>query len=259
MTEVSEAEGVTQSGVSRALARLEAEIGTPLLRRSGRTLRMTHAGAAFKPHLDALLHHLDDGMLAATAPAIVRQSHHPTGPGQSGTRQRISSASHTVSAPSSSARHAIARISAHDAAGPPGGRSHIGNTRPRATPIAATPDASPGIHPIAHPTVLVNRPHDIAADQHESNQRPRAAAATRTQNARSGRRGGTQAEGQLPCITAVPAHVLPSCEYIQSSALGFGLWAPNLDSGASAEATSAEPHFADEAIAQLMAGLRFRP
>jgi len=45
VTEVSELVGVTQSGVSRALARLEAEMGTPLLRRSGRTLRMTHAGA----------------------------------------------------------------------------------------------------------------------------------------------------------------------------------------------------------------------
>jgi LysR family transcriptional regulator, transcription activator of glutamate synthase operon len=66
VTEVSEAEGVTQSGVSRALARLEAEIGTPLLRRSGRTLRMTHAGAVFKPHLDALLHHLDDGIAAVS-------------------------------------------------------------------------------------------------------------------------------------------------------------------------------------------------
>ena len=64
VTEVSELVGVTQSGVSRALARLEAEIGTPLLRRSGRTLRMTHAGAVFKPHLDALLHHLDDGIAA---------------------------------------------------------------------------------------------------------------------------------------------------------------------------------------------------
>jgi DNA-binding transcriptional LysR family regulator len=39
-------------------------MGTPLLRRSGRTLRMTHAGAVFKPHLDALLHHLDDGVAA---------------------------------------------------------------------------------------------------------------------------------------------------------------------------------------------------
>lgn len=64
VTEVSDTEGVTQSGVSRALARLEAEIGTPLLRRSGRTLRMTHAGAVFKPHLDAMLHDLDDGIAA---------------------------------------------------------------------------------------------------------------------------------------------------------------------------------------------------
>lgn len=66
VTEVSDTEGVTQSGVSRALARLEAEIGTPLLRRSGRTLRMTHAGAVFKPHLDALLHNLDDGIAAVS-------------------------------------------------------------------------------------------------------------------------------------------------------------------------------------------------
>ena len=65
-TEVSELESVTQSGVSRALARLEAQIGTPLLRRSGRTLRMTHAGAVFKPHLDALLHNLDDGIAAVS-------------------------------------------------------------------------------------------------------------------------------------------------------------------------------------------------
>jgi LysR family transcriptional activator of glutamate synthase operon len=64
MTEVSELEGVSQPGVSRALGRLEAELGTPLLRRSGRTLRMTHAGSAFKRHVDALLHQLDDGLAA---------------------------------------------------------------------------------------------------------------------------------------------------------------------------------------------------
>lgn len=64
VTEVSEVEGVSQPGISRALARLEAEIGTPLLRRSGRTLRMTHAGSAFKRHVDALLHQLDDGLAA---------------------------------------------------------------------------------------------------------------------------------------------------------------------------------------------------
>src|SRR6266702_4175559 len=66
VTEVSELEQVTQSGVSRALARLEAQVGTPLLRRSGRTLRMTHAGAVFKPHLDAMLHNLDDGIAAVS-------------------------------------------------------------------------------------------------------------------------------------------------------------------------------------------------
>jgi DNA-binding transcriptional LysR family regulator len=64
VTEVSEVEGITQSGVSRALGRLEAQAGTPLLYRAGRTLRMTRAGAAFKRHVDGLLHELDDGLAA---------------------------------------------------------------------------------------------------------------------------------------------------------------------------------------------------
>jgi len=64
VTEVSELAAVTQPGVSRALARLEAEVGTPLLRRSGRILRTTHAGVVFKRHVDALLHQLDDGIAA---------------------------------------------------------------------------------------------------------------------------------------------------------------------------------------------------
>lgn len=64
VTEVGELFQVSQSGVSRGLARLEAEVGTPLLRRSGRVLRMTHAGAVFKRHVDALLHALDDGLAA---------------------------------------------------------------------------------------------------------------------------------------------------------------------------------------------------
>jgi LysR family transcriptional regulator, transcription activator of glutamate synthase operon len=64
VTEVSELEPVTQSGVSRALARLEAQVGTPLLRRQGRVLRLTQAGAVFKRHVDAMLHQLDDGIAA---------------------------------------------------------------------------------------------------------------------------------------------------------------------------------------------------
>ncbi len=64
VTEVSEIEGVSQPGVSRALARLESEIGTPLLQRAGRVLRPTLAGQTFKRHVDALLHQLDDGLAA---------------------------------------------------------------------------------------------------------------------------------------------------------------------------------------------------
>jgi LysR family transcriptional activator of glutamate synthase operon len=65
-TEVSDLEGVTQSGVSRALARLEEQVGTPLLRRAGRRLRLTEAGEVFKPYVDELLHQLDDGMTAVS-------------------------------------------------------------------------------------------------------------------------------------------------------------------------------------------------
>ena len=64
VTEVSELDEVTQSGVSRALARLESEVGTPLLRRSGRTLRLTRAGEVFKPHVDSMLRRFDDGIAA---------------------------------------------------------------------------------------------------------------------------------------------------------------------------------------------------
>ncbi|HWG03180.1 MAG TPA: LysR substrate-binding domain-containing protein [Trebonia sp.] len=62
VTEVSELEPVTQSGVSRGLSRLEAQAGTPLLERSGRTLRLTRAGEVFKPYVDRLLHELTDGL-----------------------------------------------------------------------------------------------------------------------------------------------------------------------------------------------------
>jgi LysR family transcriptional regulator, transcription activator of glutamate synthase operon len=66
VTEVSDLQAITQSGVSRALRRLEAQVGTPLLRPSGRTLRMTAAGEVFKRHVDALLHELDDGIAAVS-------------------------------------------------------------------------------------------------------------------------------------------------------------------------------------------------
>jgi LysR family transcriptional regulator, transcription activator of glutamate synthase operon len=64
VTEVADSFGVSQPGVSRALNRLDAELGTPLLERSGRVLRLTEAGATFKRHVDTLLHELDDGLAA---------------------------------------------------------------------------------------------------------------------------------------------------------------------------------------------------
>lgn len=65
VTEVAELYQVSQPGVSRGLKRLEEEVGTPLLMRSGRLLRTTHAGSVFKAHIDTMLHALDDGLAAA--------------------------------------------------------------------------------------------------------------------------------------------------------------------------------------------------
>lgn len=64
VTEVAESETMSQPGVSRALARLEHDIGAPLFERRGRGLALTHAGAAFHRHVHEVLHHLDDGLAA---------------------------------------------------------------------------------------------------------------------------------------------------------------------------------------------------
>ena len=64
VTEVAELYQVSQPGVSRGLKRLEEEVGTPLLMRSGRLLRTTYAGSVFKHHVDRALHALDDGFAA---------------------------------------------------------------------------------------------------------------------------------------------------------------------------------------------------
>lgn len=66
VTEVARVHRVSQPGVSRALSRLEAEVGTPLLHRTGRVLHPTYAGAVFKRHVDALLRSLDDGLGAVS-------------------------------------------------------------------------------------------------------------------------------------------------------------------------------------------------
>jgi len=64
VTEVAQVHRVSQPGVSRALARLEAEVGTPLLHRTGRLLRPTYAGTVFRSHVDTMMRGLDDGLAA---------------------------------------------------------------------------------------------------------------------------------------------------------------------------------------------------
>jgi len=66
VTEVAEIHLVSQPAVSRTLSRLEAQVGAPLLHKSGRVLRLTHTGAVFKRHVDEMLHRLDDGLAAVT-------------------------------------------------------------------------------------------------------------------------------------------------------------------------------------------------
>ena len=64
VTEVAELEMRSQPGISRALDRLEAEVGAALFQRSGRLLSLTPAGAAFHRHVGTALHRLDDGIAA---------------------------------------------------------------------------------------------------------------------------------------------------------------------------------------------------
>ena len=66
VTETAERARITQPALSRALARLEAEVGTPLLTRAGRRLTPTPAGRLFKEHLDQALDHYDLGLRAVT-------------------------------------------------------------------------------------------------------------------------------------------------------------------------------------------------
>jgi DNA-binding transcriptional LysR family regulator len=52
---------VAQPSLSRTLARLERDLGVPLLDRQGRRVRLNRFGAAFLRHVDRALQELDDG------------------------------------------------------------------------------------------------------------------------------------------------------------------------------------------------------
>lgn len=60
MTRAAEHLNVTQPALSRAIARLEREVGVPLFDRQGRGLRLTQYGTAFLEHVDRVFQELDD-------------------------------------------------------------------------------------------------------------------------------------------------------------------------------------------------------
>ncbi|MDY0812972.1 LysR family transcriptional regulator [Kitasatospora purpeofusca] len=55
---------VAQPSLSRTIARLEAELGSPLFDRQGRRIRLNQYGAVFLRHVDRALSELDDGRRA---------------------------------------------------------------------------------------------------------------------------------------------------------------------------------------------------
>ncbi|WBO69697.1 LysR family transcriptional regulator [Streptomyces camelliae] len=56
--------GIAQPSLSRTIARLEREIGSPLFERHGRGIRLNEYGTMFLRHVDSALSELDDGIRA---------------------------------------------------------------------------------------------------------------------------------------------------------------------------------------------------
>ncbi|CAN5717698.1 transcriptional regulator CynR [soil metagenome] len=64
LTQSAETLFVTQSTLSHGLRQLESELGMPLFDRLGRGLRLSQAGAAFRPHASRALQELEAGRMA---------------------------------------------------------------------------------------------------------------------------------------------------------------------------------------------------
>ncbi|GCB50861.1 LysR family transcriptional regulator [Streptomyces sp. NL15-2K] len=64
ISRAAEALRVAQPSLSRTIARLEAELGSPLFDRQGRRIRLNQYGAIFLRHVDRALSELDDGRRA---------------------------------------------------------------------------------------------------------------------------------------------------------------------------------------------------
>jgi DNA-binding transcriptional LysR family regulator len=61
ISRAAETLGITQPTLSRAIERLEREVGAPLIERSGRSIRLTSYGTAFWRHIDRALESIEAG------------------------------------------------------------------------------------------------------------------------------------------------------------------------------------------------------
>jgi DNA-binding transcriptional LysR family regulator len=61
MTRAAEVLGMSQPALSRAIRRLEGELGVPLFHHVGRSIRLTRYGEAFLARVDRALHEVDEG------------------------------------------------------------------------------------------------------------------------------------------------------------------------------------------------------
>jgi DNA-binding transcriptional LysR family regulator len=63
VTRAAEQLGLSQPALSRALARLEADLGVPLFQRVGRSVRLTRYGEAFLVRVERALREIDEGRI----------------------------------------------------------------------------------------------------------------------------------------------------------------------------------------------------
>lgn len=81
--------GMTSAGVSKAVARLEAQLGVTLVARTTRSVRMTSAGAAFHARCKTILADLDDAGQQATDGAALPQGRIVVGVSRAFGRMRV--------------------------------------------------------------------------------------------------------------------------------------------------------------------------
>ena len=85
LTKAAQVLGVTQPALSAMVKKLEAEVGTPLLHRSGRGVALTDPGRAFLAHADEALRKADQAIQIAREMAGLQQGQIRVGAGATAT------------------------------------------------------------------------------------------------------------------------------------------------------------------------------